>query len=171
LSIVYCHDGPFGIYGARIFVPFPASAAQTRPVEVQSYDSTEQILLMSLLSTAGRWNDTLSENPGMIMEIGGSCACLAPIAGTAVLGTTVNQTWDQKQSGQLQQSFFLSTALSGPFDHQENVIRPGPWVISTQTNLAMNGPIAIPALTQALLYPNHSIGYQGNIGTCMKQVV
>jgi hypothetical protein len=60
LRIVYSHDGPFGIYGTRIFVPFPASAAQERPVVVQSFDSPEQIILTSLLSAAGRWNDTLS---------------------------------------------------------------------------------------------------------------
>ena len=61
LRIVYSHDGPFGIYGTRIFVPFPADSNQNRPIVVQNYDTPEQTLLTSLLSAAGRWTDTLPQ--------------------------------------------------------------------------------------------------------------
>jgi hypothetical protein len=62
LTITHCHDGPFGIYGDRIFVPFPALPLRVRPIVVQCYDSPEQILLTSLLSAVGRWTITLSED-------------------------------------------------------------------------------------------------------------
>ena len=61
LRIVYSHDGPFGIYGTRIFVPFPADSMQNKPIVVQNYDTPEQILLTSLLSAAGRWTATLPQ--------------------------------------------------------------------------------------------------------------
>ena len=62
LLIVYSHDGPFGIYGSRFFVPFPRDSREERPVEVQNYDSREQILFTSLMSAAGRWTATLPQN-------------------------------------------------------------------------------------------------------------
>ena len=62
LLVAYSHDGPFGIYGTRFFVPFPEDPERRRPVEVQNYDSREQILLTSLLSAAGRWTATLPQD-------------------------------------------------------------------------------------------------------------
>ena len=61
LRIVYSHDGPFGIYGSRMFVPFPADSMERRPILVQNYDTPEQILFTSLLSAAGRWTDSLPQ--------------------------------------------------------------------------------------------------------------
>ena len=42
LRIVYSHDGPFGIYGSRSFVAFPADSNENRPIVVQNFDSPEQ---------------------------------------------------------------------------------------------------------------------------------
>ena len=61
LLIVYSHDGPFGIYGSRIFVPRPKESQEKRPKLVKQIDSPEQILLTCLLSAAGRWTDILPE--------------------------------------------------------------------------------------------------------------
>jgi hypothetical protein len=61
LTTVYSHDGPFGIYGKRIFVPIVETDLLIRPIVVQNFDTSEQILVTSLLSAAGRWTPVLSK--------------------------------------------------------------------------------------------------------------
>ena len=61
LLLVHSHDGPFGIYGSRIFVPWPTDSEEKRPILVENFDSPEQILLTCLLSAAGLWTDILPE--------------------------------------------------------------------------------------------------------------
>ena len=64
LRIVYSHDGPFGIYGSRSFVAFPADSNENRPIVVHNFDSPEQSSYVPL-SAAGRWTDTLQKKKGV----------------------------------------------------------------------------------------------------------
>ena len=61
LLMVHSHDGPTGIYGSRIFEPWPKNSGEKRPVLVENYDSHEQIILTCLLSAAGQWSDILPD--------------------------------------------------------------------------------------------------------------
>ena len=114
LRIVYSHDGPFGIYGTRIFVLFRQTQIKTGRLWSRTTIHPSRLFLRAFCPLLDGGQIPCRKYPSMIMEIGGCCACLELIAAVLTLDTIENQIWAMKHSGPWQQSALLSIMFLGP---------------------------------------------------------
>ena len=152
LLLVYSHDGPFGIYGNRIFVPWPKDSGERGPfwLKTLTRQNKSYSLAFCLLPDCGRTFGRKS--PCKIRLTGGCCTCTGnPGGATSTL--TTKQAEPKKHLGRWLRSTSLSIEFSEPLGAQGNVRPSGRWRISCLTLLVTSGL----SVLNALIHEHHSM--------------